>query len=152
LVASGCGVIKKKPAEKTDEYSLVGKPLPPEKAKEVLGEVGKNFAYGPALGETAVNVSTSVLFPPYALYLLGNAVLSLSGYEPVTISGMLPSDEGEAWSSTYDEIVGVPGRVVAAVAGKEYRSREVAEKHLRDILSERPGPTTQVKAFVNGIK
>jgi hypothetical protein len=65
---------------------------------------------------------------------------------------MLPKDEGETWSSTYDDIMGVPGRVVAAVAGKEYRSREVADKRLREILSETPGENVQVKAFSNGIQ
>ena len=86
-LGSGCGVIKKKqPDSEAGGLDLVGKPIPPDKAKQVLSEAGSNFAYGPGLGDAAVTVGTVVVFPPYALYLLGNAVLSLSGYEPVTVS------------------------------------------------------------------
>ncbi len=133
---SGCGVIKKKPESQPSELQLVGKPMQPEQAKEVLSEVGSNFAYGPGLGDAAVTVGTVVVFPPYALYLLGNAVLSLSGYEPVTVSSMLPPDEGKAWSDTYDSVVSGPGKVVAAVAGHEYRSREVADDRMRKLTQE----------------
>jgi hypothetical protein len=94
----GCGVIKKKPEDKPDELSVVGKEMPPEKAKEVLGEVGSNFAYGPGLGDAAVNLGAVVVFPPYIIYLLGNTALSLSGYEPVTVSSVLPEEQGRAWS------------------------------------------------------
>lgn len=131
---TACGIIKKKPPEKTDEYALVGKEIPPEKAKEVLNEVGGNFAYGPGLGDTAVSVGTVVVFPPYAIYLLGNAVLSLSGYEPVTVASMLPKESGKQWSDTYDHIVSGPGKVVAAMSGHEYRSREVADARLKKAL------------------
>jgi hypothetical protein len=105
----------------------------------VLGEVGSNFAYGPGLGDTAVSIGTAVIFPPYIIYLLGNTALSLSGYEPVTVSSMLPKEEGRAWSNGYDTLVSGPGRMVAAVAGHEYRSREVAQEKLRMALApERP--------------
>jgi hypothetical protein len=136
LAASGCGIIKKKPADATDEFSLAGKTIPPEKANELLNEVGGNFAYGPGLGDAAVTVGTVVVFPPYALYLLGNAVLSLSGYEPVTVSSLLPEQEGKQWSDTYDSVVSVPGRMVAAMAGHEYRSREVADQRIRTVISD----------------
>jgi hypothetical protein len=63
----GCSIIKKKPADATDEFSLAGKTIPPEKAQELLSEVGGNFAYGPGLGDSAVTVATVVLFPPYAV-------------------------------------------------------------------------------------
>ncbi len=131
---TGCGVIKEKPPEEPDQYSIVGKDIPPDKAKDVLNEVGGNFAYGPGLGDTAVSVGTVVVFPPYAIYLLGNAVLSLSGYEPVTVASMLPEESGKQWSDTYDHIVSGPGKVVAAVSGHEYRSREVADARLKKAL------------------
>ncbi len=133
-MVSGCGVIREKPESEPSNLDLIGKPMPPEKAKEVLSEVGKNFAYGPGLGDAALNVGTAVVFPPYAIYLLGNAVLSLSGYEPVTISSMLPPENGKAWSDTYDSIVSGPGKVVAAMAGHEYRSREVGNAKMREVL------------------
>ena len=134
--AAACGVVKEKSPDKPDEMSIVGKDIPPEKAKEVLHEVGGNFAYGPGLGDTAVNVGTVVVFPPYAIYLLGNAVLSLSGYEPVTVASMLPEEHGKQWSSTYDQIVSGPGKMVAAMAGHEYRSREVADQRLKRVLDD----------------
>jgi len=132
----GCGVIKKKPESKPSELQLVGKPMEPEQASKVLSEVGSNFAYGPGLGDAAVTVGTVVVFPPYALYLLGNAVLSLSGYEPVTVSSVLPEEQGKAWSDTYDSMVSGPGKVVAAVAGHEYRSREVGEDRMQKLARE----------------
>ncbi len=137
---SACGVIREKPPEQPDQFSVVGKEMPPEQAKQVLNEVGGNFAYGPGLGDTAVNVGTVVVFPPYAIYLLSNAVLSLSGYEPVTVASMLPDESGKQWSDTYDHIVSGPGKVVAAVSGHEYRTREVADARLRRALEAPPSP------------
>jgi hypothetical protein len=134
VLASGCGLIRERPPEQHSTFDLVGKEMPPEQAKDVLSEVGQNFAYGPSLGDTALAVGTVVVFPPYALYLLGNAVLSLSGYEPVTVASMLPEEQGQAWSETYDSLVSGPGKVVAAMAGHEYRSREVGDERLRTVL------------------
>lgn len=131
---SGCGVIKKKPEDQPDEFSAVGKEMTPEQAKAVLGTVGGNFAYGPGLGDTAVNVGAVIIFPPYLIYILGNTALSLSGYEPVTVSSMLPEEQGRAWSNGYDTLVSGPGRMVAAMAGREYRSRDVAREKLRAAL------------------
>jgi len=130
----GCGVIREKPESEPSNLDLIGKPMPPEKAKEVLSEVGKNFAHGPGLGDTALNIGTAVVFPPYAIYLLGNAVLSLSGYEPVTVSSLLPPEDGKAWSESYDSIVSGPGKVIAAMSGHEYRSREVGNAKMREVL------------------
>lgn len=134
MLVSGCGVIKKKPEPDGDAMALVGKPIPPDKAEEVLSEVGSNFAYGPGLGDTALSVGTVVVFPPYALYLLGNAVLSLSGYEPVTVSSMLPDKEGKEWSNMYDSVVSVPGKMVAAAAGREFRSPDVARARMKTLV------------------
>jgi len=131
----GCGIIQERPESKASEFDIVGKPMPPDKAKEVLAEIGQNFAYGPGLGDAALNVGTAVVFPPYAIYLLGNALLSVSGYEPVTVASMLPEEQGKAWSRTYDSVVSGPGKVVAAVAGHEYRSRDVAEEKMRAVFA-----------------
>jgi len=136
LLATGCGIIKERPEDKPSGLDVVGKQMTSEKAKEVLGTVGGNFAYGPGLGDTALSVGTAVVFPPYALYLLGNAVLSVSGYEPVTISSLLPEEDGKKWSKAYDTVVSGPGRVVAAMAGHEYRGQEVAEQRLGAVLEK----------------
>jgi hypothetical protein len=135
-VVTSCGVVKEKPKSQVDEMSAVGKPMSPEQAKAVLGEVGGNFAYGPGLGDSAVNLGAVILFPPYILYLLGNTALSLTGYEPVTVSSLLPDEEGKAWSNGYDTVVSGPGRAVAAAAGREYRSREVGDERLRVLLAD----------------
>lgn len=136
LLATGCGIIKERPEDKPTGLDVVGKPMTSEQAKEVLGTVGGNFAYGPGLGDAALSVGTAVVFPPYALYLLGNAVLSVSGYEPVTISSLLPEEDGKKWSKAYDTVVSGPGRVVAAMAGHEYRGQEVAEQRLGAVLEK----------------
>jgi hypothetical protein len=132
----GCGVVKEKPKSQVDEMSAVGKPMTNEQAKAVLGEVGSNFAYGPGLGDAAVNLGAVIIFPPYILYLLGNTALSLTGYEPVSVSSLLPEEQGRSWSNGYDTVVSGPGRVVAATAGREYRSREVGDERLRVLFAE----------------
>ena len=147
-LVSACGVIKEKPKSQVDEMSAVGKPMSPEQAKGVLGEVGSNFAYGPGIGDAAVNLGAVVVFPPYILYLLGNTALSLTGYEPVTVSSLLPEEEGKAWSNGYDTVVSGPGRFVAAAAGREYRSREVGDERLRALLAE--GDPQQSRAQMKG--
>ena len=136
LALPGCGVIKEKPKSDQDELSAVSKPMSSEQAKEVLGEVGSNFAYGPGLGDAAVNLGAVIVFPPYIVYLLGNTALSLSGYEPVTVSSLLPEEQGKAWSHGYDTVVSGPGRMVAAAAGREYRSQEVGNERLRMVLAK----------------
>ena len=142
MTVVGCGVIKERPESEPSSLAVVGKPMSNEQAKEAISEVGGNFAYGPGLGDAAVQVGTVVVFPPYALYLLGNAVLSLSGYEPVTVASLLPEEQGKAWSRTYDSAVSGPGKVVAAMAGHEYRSREVGDEKMRALL-ERINQTEQ---------
>ncbi len=134
LIVPGCGVIKKKPEGEPSGLNIVGKPIPPEHAKEILSEVGGNFAYGPGLGDTALTVGTVVVFPPYAVYLLGNALLSVSGYEPITVSSILPEEDGKQWADTYDNLVSGPGKVVAAMAGREYRSREVGKMKMQELF------------------
>lgn len=130
----GCGVVKKKPEGEPNGLDLVGKPIPPQQAREILSELGSNFAHGPALGDTALNIGTVVLFPPYAVYLVGNALLSISGYEPITVSSILPEEDGKRWSNTYDQLVSGPGKVVAAMSGREYRSREVGKLKMQEVL------------------
>jgi hypothetical protein len=100
------------------------------------------------LGDAAVNLGAVIVFPPYLIYLIGNTALSLSGYEPVTVSSLLPEEEGKAWSNGYDRVVSGPGRVVAATAGREYRSREVGDERLRVLLAE--GDSQQARAQMKG--
>jgi hypothetical protein len=48
---------------------------------------------------------------------------------------MLPEEQGKRWSDGYDSIVSGPGKVVAALAGDEYRSREVGEQKMATVIS-----------------
>ena len=100
---------------------------------------------GPGLGDAAVNLGTVVVFPPYIIYLLGNTALSLTGYEPVTVSSVLPEEQGRAWSDGYDTLVSGPGRMVAAMVGREYRSRDVAQEKLREVLVDGTPDTSRAQ-------
>lgn len=132
--AAGCTLKRRDPGA-PDPVALAGKPVTPEQSQELLGEMGGNWLYGQGVGETAMNVGSVILFPPFALYLVGNAVLGLSGYEPVTVADTLPEEQGEAWRSFYDSVASGPGRLAAAVSGREYRTREVIREDYRKILA-----------------
>lgn len=129
----GCTLREK--AERDPALSAaMERPLTPEESEEVLAKMGGNWLYGQGLGETAMNVAGVVIFPPYGLYLLGNAALSLSGYEPFSVSEALPDDEGVAYREAFESVAAGPGRFAAAVAGEEYRTKEVIKEDYRQIL------------------
>lgn len=131
---SGC-TLKEKAEPDPSLQALKGKQLSPEQSEEVLGQVGSNWLYGQGVGETAMNIGGVILFPPYAVYLIGNAALSLSGYEPLSVADALPEKEGEAYREAFDSVAAGPGRFAAAVAGKEYRTKEVIKEDYKRILS-----------------
>lgn len=106
--------------------SLAKRPLPPEESKELLADLGKNWLYGNGLGGTALNVGMIVTFPPYAIYVVGNACLSMAGYKEIGLGSVLPDRGREAWEDLYDGVTSGPGRFTSAIAGEEYRSRELA--------------------------
>lgn len=128
---SGCGLMVKKPSDQTPVITRI-KPeaLNKEERDELLREVGGNYVYGQGLGKTMLNVGSVVLFPPYAAYLLGNTVLEYSGYEPMEISSALPDTGRESWKQMYETVTSAPGRVVAAVAGEEYRNDVIAREKI----------------------
>lgn len=140
---SGCGILRKKEKKSDDQVAmqLSQKPMSPEKAQVVLSEMGENWLYGPGLGQTALNVGAMVVFPPYAIYVLGNSVLSVSGYEPLYVTDLLPDAERSEVNEMYDEVTTAPGRVSAALAGKEFRSKDVAAARLRAVAAEGPTPS-----------
>ena len=123
--------------------AAVQKPLPPEKAKELAGDVGENWLYGNGIGETMIAAGSIVAFPPSAIYWLGNAAMSMAGYEPLTISRALPDEERKDWNATYDSVTAGPGRLSAAVAGREFISRDLAKERL-DKYMPKLTPTPQV--------
>lgn len=93
----------------------------PEEAQEILQDAWYSWIYGQGVGRTALNVGTVVLFPPYALYLLGNAGLQFAGYEPLYVTDALPEQSRKVVLSGVDEITSVPGRLNAAVFREEFR-------------------------------
>jgi hypothetical protein len=104
--------------------------LTPEQSKQAMNEVGKNWLYGDGLGSTILNVGATVAFPPYGALLLTNFALSASGYETIGVSSVLNEESKQTWNESYSTVVSGPGRVVAAVAGEEYRNPNLSKKKI----------------------
>ena len=96
------------------------KPPSPEETRRQLDLAGRRWLYGHGLGQTMVNVGAVLVFPPYGLYLLGNAGIALAGYEPLYVTDALPEKPKEYWQSTFNGVTSVPGRCAAAVAGEDF--------------------------------
>ena len=128
---SGCSLLTKKEEPDIDLKAVTSKPLSPEETKEMLSDVGGNWFYGQGLGGTAVAAGATIAFPPYALVLLGNAALSVSGYEPIGVSTVLPEKGKESWTSFYDGVTSTPGRVTAAVAGEDFRDEAAIKERMK---------------------
>lgn len=116
-------------------------PIPPEKineknAGEIAKEAGGNWLYGQGVGETAVAAGGIFVFPPYALYLLGNAALSYSGYEPLYVSDALPENAKASWNNAYENVTSGPGRLNAAIAGKEFRNQELIKERYNELAQK----------------
>lgn len=133
---SGCGVLKKKETPST-EMGIPPeklKDITPEKSEEILDEVSTNWAYGPGLGSAIINIGGIVLFPPYAIYVLGNAGIEYAGYEGLYVSKLLPDPEEKDFNSAYNSVASVPGKIVAGMAGEEYRTKETIAKRYEELL------------------
>lgn len=133
LLLAGCGVLKERqPDPQTDAIlAATRKPLSDEQAKRLVSDSGESWLYGEGLGATALNIGGAIAFPPYAIYMLANGVISLSGYQPLNISDMLPDEERDAWQSAYHGVASGPGRLAAAAAGEEFRTEEAARARLK---------------------
>lgn len=145
-LTTGCGIIKKKSPEEQGLAMPVPvrtQPLSPEETEALMGEVGNNFIYGQGVGEAALNVGTVAVFPPYLAVVIGNAALSLSGYETLGVSKALPEDKRGWWEDFYDGVVSGPGRLAAAIAGEEYRTKEVARERLQPFLKPEELPAAK---------
>jgi len=115
--------------------TIIEHPLSPEETNALLKEVGENWLYGEGVGDTALTAGTVALFPPYAFWVVSNALLALSGYETVNFAEFLPENKAQSWRETYASIASGPGRFAAALAGKEYRSPEIAKARLEKYLA-----------------
>ncbi|MCB0323664.1 MAG: hypothetical protein KDD69_08825 [Bdellovibrionales bacterium] len=96
------------------------RPPTPDEYQTALAQSGERWWYGKGVGRTMANVATVVAFPPYALYLLGNAGLTLAGYEPLHVTDALPEGPKRQVLGAYDGLTGIPGRLNALVAGREF--------------------------------
>ena len=119
------------PGPQQASKALESHKLTPEQAEEVLVEAGNNWLYGAGLGRTALNVGTTVVFPPYGIYMLTTGLLSLGGYKDVYVTDLLPEEHRLGWNEAYQGVTAVPGRLVASLAGKEFRDRENSAANLR---------------------
>lgn len=120
-----------------DLKSLSANPLTPDESEELLEEVGRNFVYGDGMGCSMLSLGTIAVFPPYAALLLGNAALSLNGYEELWPSDLLPEADKKEWQSAYSGLCSVPGRISADLAGEEYRDEALARERLERFLKDR---------------
>lgn len=109
--------------------------ITPEQQNLVLKSMGESWIYGNGLGDTLLAAGTVFLFPPSALYFLGNAALDLSGYEPIRISNALPEAPKESWDKLYDGVTAGPGKLSAALAGREFITRERAKEIVKQSIS-----------------
>ncbi len=143
----GCSFLKVR-EEPAPESALLTTPLTPEESQEVLSQVGDSWLYGQGFGTMILTIGTSIFFPPYALYVAGNAALSLSGYEPFEVTRALPEEAKVGWDLAYTELTSVPGRVTAAVSGNEFITREESQERLRTFLNSRNLYAQQEKEIV----
>jgi hypothetical protein len=102
---------------------IAAEPLSPKETGEVVDTALTNFFYGPGLGETALDVTGAMLFPPYALVLIGQTLVRVAGYESPRLIEMFPEEQQQSYDETMDMVYSGPGRLVSAAAGEEYRTR-----------------------------
>ena len=103
-----------------------GKEKPPQMDElgDQLETAGSNWLYGDGLGKTILNVGAVVLFPPYAIYLVGNAGLAMFGQDPLYVTDLLPEEPREGYLTVYDAVTSVPGMLTSTVAGEDFRVPE----------------------------
>lgn len=102
---------------------IAAEPLSPKETGEVVDTALTNFFYGPGLGETALDVTGAMLFPPYAMVLIGQTLVRLAGYDSPRFIELFPDEQQQAYDDTMDVVYSGPGRLVSAAAGEKYRTR-----------------------------
>ena len=117
---------------------LSNKPLTPDQTTQLLNETGKNWLYGETFGETLLTIGGIVVFPPFAVYVVSNAGLSLAGYETMKVADALPEPANDAWSESFSALASVPGRSAALVADEPYRDPKRARMEIEKILNQKP--------------
>jgi hypothetical protein len=150
---SGCGILKEKTSPQDPNIALaesaVQQPLSPEETEALVSDVANNWFYGQGLGETMLAVGTVVIFPPYGIYLAGNALLSLSGYEEIRVTEALPDSGEDVWNSVYDGVTSMPGHVTATISGDEFVSKKMADQTLQRYLDRKQVPAADKDGTIN---
>ncbi len=137
LLLSSCVLKKQTPENEVDLAAAARQPLSPEETKALLNDAAGNWFYGQGMGRTMMQVGAIVVFPPYALFLLGNAALTAGGYQPLRFSDALPPDGRDRFLTFYNDVSSGPGRFSAALAGREFITEEVAKERLARYLKRK---------------
>ena len=87
--------------------------------------------YGQGLGDSAVKVGTSIIFPPFLVAWLGSAVVEMAGYEVKT---------PESFNRVYEGVTSIPGHVAAKVAGEDFRDESRAKQKIERVLNAHEDP------------
>lgn len=126
LLFTGCSsIFREKEIKDTTFADTVSSSLSEEEAQGALATGTQNWFYGQGLGDTTTKVVSSVIFPPLAIYFLGNTALNLAGYEGVYVTDAFPEPYKSGTVGIYESVTSVPGRVTSTIAGSEYKSRQV---------------------------
>lgn len=113
------------------------RPLTPKEAELVLHTAKDSVVYGPSLGDVTLKVVSGILFPPYGIYLLGRGGWEMAtGTRAPEVTDILPDKDKQMWDATYDDIVSTPGRVSAALAGKEFKTKDRVESDWATVVEE----------------
>jgi hypothetical protein len=121
FVTAGCTSTFSQPVgvefrERSEVYAMNA-----EEAELILKESQKDIVYGDGLGKLIANIAAVIAFPPYGIIKLGEAGIVLAGYE-VDLTVEDPNTSLGGLPRMYQEVVSVPGRIVAATQGEQYRS------------------------------
>lgn len=112
-------------------HRLVKDPLTPDETGDFLSTAAGNWVYGQGLGDTAVKVGTSIIFPPFLVAWIGSAAVEMAGYEIKT---------PESFNRVYEGVTSIPGHVTAKVAGKEFRDERIANRKIERVLNAHEDP------------
>lgn len=124
VLLSGCSTAFKKKEPEPTILDTVNNPVSNEEAEQMVSTGGKNWAFGHGMGDTVAKVATSIVFPPYLIYLVGNGAIELAGYNGAYVTDALPDPYRSQWNGLYDSVTSIPGRTVATLSGTEFRTQE----------------------------
>lgn len=124
VLLSGCSTAFKKKEPEPSIFHTVNNPVSNEEAERIASTGGKNWVFGQGVGDTVAKVATSVVFPPYLIYLVGNGAIELAGYNGAYVTDALPDPYRTQWNGLYESVTSIPGRTVATLSGTEFRTED----------------------------